>query len=216
MFFGVCFESLNTPSVKASSTLEFSVPHELGNSSRSRRSSYFRPPIVSFIRVIWLLLHLILVLTGTRTIRYLDSILEHGAMVIQDTVVLRPLVLNSLGTIPAHVGCVINDKQWEFRSATTNTFENGNVQLDGVHARGSFLRHNPRLNHPLLDLKAKLALSHNRISGEEFYKAIPSAYGYRDYFSTCIQIPASPRGVRRKQLGWIWISHRAGDSNGYQ
>lgn len=128
-------------------------------------------------------------LTGTR-IRYLDSVLEHGAMVIQDTVVLRPLVLNALGTIPAHVGCVINDKQWEFRSATTNAFENGYVQLDGVHARGSFLRHNPRLKHgayPLLDLKAKLALSHNQISGEEFYQAIPSAYGYRDYFSICIR-----------------------------
>jgi hypothetical protein len=123
-------------------------------------------------------------------IRYLDSVLEHGAMVIQDTAVLRPLLLNALGTIPAHVGCVINDKQWEFRSATTNTFENGNVQLDGVHAHGSFLRHNPRLNHsayPLLDLKAKLALSHNRISGEEFYRAIPSAYGFRDWFSTCIR-----------------------------
>lgn len=123
-------------------------------------------------------------------IRYLDSVLEHGAIVIQDTVVLRPFVLNALGAIPAHVGCVINDNQWEFRSASTNTFENGTVQLDGVHARGSFLRHNPRLNHsayPLLDLKAKLALSHIRISGEEFYRAIPSAYGYRDCFSTCIR-----------------------------
>ena len=111
-------------------------------------------------------------------------------MVIQDTVVLRPFVLNALGTIPAHVGCVISGNQWEFRSAITNTFEDGNVQLDGVHARGSFLRHNPRLNHsahPLLDLTAKLALSRNRISGEEFYSAIPSAYGYRDCFSTCIR-----------------------------
>ena len=116
--------------------------------------------------------------------------MEHGAIVIQDIVVLRPLILNALGTIPAHVGCIINDKRWEFRSAATNTFENGTPQLDGVHARGSFLRHNPRLNrsaYPLLDVKAKLTLSHNRISGEEFYKAIPSAYGYRNCFSTYIR-----------------------------
>ena len=130
-------------------------------------------------------------LTGTR-IRFLDSVLEHGAMVIQDTVVLRPLVLNALGAIPAHVGCIINDhlKQWEFRSAITNNFYNGDVELDGIHARGSFLRHNPQLNqsaYPRLDLKAKLADSHKQVSGEEFYKAIPSAYGYRDCFSTCIQ-----------------------------
>ena len=130
-----------------------------------------------------------LVLKGTR-IRYLDSVLEHGAMVVRDTVVLRPLVMNTLETIPAHVGCVINDDQWEFRSAATNTFDNGNVKLDGVHARGSFSRYNLRLNHsayPLLDVKAKLAVSYNRISGEEFYRTIPSAYGYRDHFSTCIR-----------------------------
>jgi len=136
-----------------------------------------------------LLLHLILVLTDM-CIRYLDSVLENGAMVIKDTVILRPLVLNARGTIPAHMGCVINGNQWEFRTAATNTFDNGIIQLDAVHARGTFLRHNPQFNSNtprFLDLKTKLASACGYITGEEFYKAIPSAYGYRGHFATCIK-----------------------------
>jgi hypothetical protein len=111
-------------------------------------------------------------------------------MVIKDTVVLRPLVLNALGTIPTHAGCVINGNQWEFRTAATNTFDNGNVRLDAVHARGTFLQRNPQINSSIprfLDLKTKLASARGCITGEEFYKAIPSAYGYRGYFSSYIK-----------------------------
>ena len=111
-------------------------------------------------------------------------------MIIKDMVILLPLVLNARGTVPAHAGCVLEGNRWEFRTASTNTYDNGSILLDAVHARGTFLRHNPQSKPSTpqsFDMKSKLALSRGLITGVEFYKALPSAFGYREYFSNHIK-----------------------------
>ena len=111
-------------------------------------------------------------------------------MVVKDTKILRPLILGARGTDPGHVGWVTDGNEWEFRVATSNTFDNGVIKLDTTYASGFFLTHNPQFdpNEPRrLDIDSKLALSRCSITGEEFYQAIPSIYGYCDNFSSYIK-----------------------------
>jgi Polyketide synthase dehydratase len=111
-------------------------------------------------------------------------------MIVKDTKILRPLILGTRGTDPGHVGCLADGVEWEFRVATSNTFDNGYIKLDTIYASGSYLSHNPQFdpNEPRrFDVDSKLALSRCSITGEEFYQAIPSIYGYRDNFSTYIK-----------------------------
>jgi Polyketide synthase dehydratase len=108
-------------------------------------------------------------------------------MVVIDIEILRPLILGARGTDPGHVGCLIDAGEFEFRVATSNTFDNGYIKLDTIYATGAFLTDNSQFdaNEPRrFDVDSKLALSRCSITGEEFYQAIPSIYGYRDNFSS--------------------------------
>lgn len=123
-------------------------------------------------------------------IRYLESIFENGAMVVKDVHFQRPLVLNRHRSAPAYVGCIARDETWEFRAATTSAFDNGNIQLDTEYASGRFLPQNTRYdpNNPkLLDVDSMLSLARRSISGEDFYSALPSTYGYKDQFCSYIR-----------------------------
>ena len=123
-------------------------------------------------------------------IRYIDSILENGAMVVSEVTINRPLVLGARGTDPGHAGLVTNKGAWEFRVATSNTYDNGYIKLDTVNADGAYLDHNPDFdpNEPKrFDIDSKLALSRCSITGEEFYQAIPTIYGYCGNFSSYIK-----------------------------
>jgi len=86
--------------------------------------------------------------------------------------------------------CIAHDDKWEFRAATTSAFDNGNIQLDTDYASGGYSLQNTRFdpdNPKLLDVDSMLSLARGSISGEEFYGALPSAYGYRDHFCNYIQ-----------------------------
>ena len=123
-------------------------------------------------------------------IRYIESILENGAMVLSEVEIFRPLIMGARGTDPGHIGLLTNGANWEFRVATSNTFDNGYIKLDTVYASGTFLTNNPKFdpNEPRhFDVDSKLALSRCSITGEEFYQAIPSIYGYRDNFTSYIK-----------------------------
>ena len=122
--------------------------------------------------------------------RYIESILENGAMVLNDTKILRPLIMGARGTDPGHVGLLTDGIEWEFRVATSNTYDNGYIKLDTIYASGAYLTNNPKFdpNEPKhFDIDSKLALSRCSITGEEFYQAIPSIYGYRDNFTSYIK-----------------------------
>ena len=111
-------------------------------------------------------------------------------MVVKDIKIIRPLILGARGTVPGYVGFGIDGMEWEFRVAASNTFDNGYIKLDTAYASGSYLSHNPQFNpnEPRhFDIDSKLALSRCSITGEEFYQAIPSIYGYRDNFSSYVK-----------------------------
>ena len=111
-------------------------------------------------------------------------------MILKDTKILRPLVMGARGTDPGHVGLKTNGIAWEFQVATSNTFDNGYIRLDTIYASGTYLCNNPEFdpNEPRrFDIDSKLALSRCSITGEEFYQAIPSIYGYRDNFTSYIK-----------------------------
>ncbi|KAF8800322.1 hypothetical protein BYT27DRAFT_6834852 [Phlegmacium glaucopus] len=121
---------------------------------------------------------------------YVESILENGAMVVSDVKILRPLMLGARGSDPGHVGCINDGKEFEFRVATSNTYDNGYIKLDTIYATGAFLTSNPQFDpdEPIrFDVDSKLALSRCSITGEEFYQAIPTIYGYQDNFSSYIK-----------------------------
>ncbi|KAF9223007.1 ketoacyl-synt-domain-containing protein, partial [Gyrodon lividus] len=121
---------------------------------------------------------------------YVESILENGAMVVQDIAIHKPLVLKGHDTFPTHAGCVIDGHRWQFRASTTDEFDNGAVVLDTVYASGTFSRVNSgfRVNIPLkFDITSKLAHSCGSVTGDEFYSAIPSAYQYQGHFRDYLQ-----------------------------
>jgi hypothetical protein len=123
-------------------------------------------------------------------VRYIDSILENGAMVVMDVKILRPLIMGARGTDPGHVGLLTDHNEFEFRVATSNTYDNGYIKLDTIYATGAYLTNNPKFDaneRRHFDIDSKLALSRNSITGEEFYQAIPSIYGYRDNFASYIK-----------------------------
>ena len=123
-------------------------------------------------------------------VRYIESILENGAMVLKDTKILRPLIMGARGTDPGHVGLLTDGAEWEFRVATSNTYDNGYIKLDTIYATGAYFTSNPKFDpdEPKhFDIDSKLALSRCSITGEEFYQAIPTIYGYRDNFTSYIK-----------------------------
>ncbi|KAH9923014.1 putative nonribosomal peptide synthetase [Amylocystis lapponica] len=114
---------------------------------------------------------------------YLEAILENGAMIIKDFAVHKPLVLAAHDTDPVHAGC--------FRASTSNTFNNGEVILDTLYASGSFVKENPAFDEAqprMFDLKDVLSRSIMSITGDEFYDAIPSGYGYKDHFRNYLKL----------------------------
>ncbi|KIK85335.1 hypothetical protein PAXRUDRAFT_831969 [Paxillus rubicundulus Ve08.2h10] len=116
---------------------------------------------------------------------YVESILENGAMVVEDIVIHKPLVLPGHDTIPMHAGCIVDGHRWQFRASTTAEFDNGAIVLDTAYASGTFSRVNPgfRADAPLtFDIASKLAHSCGFVTGDEFYSAIPSAYQYKAHF----------------------------------
>lgn len=112
-------------------------------------------------------------------------------MVVSDITIHKPLVLGGSGSIPGHAGCVINGDKWEFRAATTPTYDDGVIILDSVYASGSFSRANPAYDEKaprIFDFQAKLAHSQGSVIGDEFYAAIPSAYRYQDHFKNYLKV----------------------------
>jgi hypothetical protein len=130
-----------------------------------------------------------------RPTRYVESILENGAMAVHDIEIHKPLVLIAHGADPGHAGCVINDNRWEFRASTTNTFDNGHIDLDTVYASGTCPENlaYDESNPLMFDVGSVLSRSQASITGDEFYDAIPSAYKYqshfRNYLKTVHEVP---------------------------
>jgi hypothetical protein len=120
--------------------------------------------------------------------RYIESILEHGALTVGNVQIQKPLALKPSGTTPAHVGCIINGNTWEFRSSTSDHFEAGSIVLDTVHASGSFSITPPAESGIVFDVSTKLSQSQGSLTGEQFYRVIPAAYNYRDHFSDYIKV----------------------------
>ncbi|KAF9238195.1 putative nonribosomal peptide synthetase [Melanogaster broomeanus] len=122
---------------------------------------------------------------------YIESILENGAMVVQDVTIHKPLILKGHDTIPTHAGCIVDGHRWQFRASTTDEFDNGSAVLDTVYASGTFWRVNPgfRADMPLMfDIASKLAHSCGSVTGDEFYCAIlASAYQYKGHFRDYLQ-----------------------------
>ncbi|KAF9219105.1 putative nonribosomal peptide synthetase [Gyrodon lividus] len=121
---------------------------------------------------------------------YVESILENGAMVVQDIAIHKPLVLKGHDTFPTHAGCIIDGHRWQFRASTTDRFDNGTIVLDTVYASGMFSRVNSGFcaDVPLtFDIGSKLTHSCGSITGDEFYSALPSAYQYQGHFRNYLQ-----------------------------
>lgn len=108
-------------------------------------------------------------------------------MTIRNVQIQKPLALKPSGTTPAHVGCIINENTWEFRSSTMDHFEAGSIVLDTVHASGSFSI-TPPAESGMFDVSKKLSQSQGSLTGEQFYRTIPAAYNYRDHFSDYIKV----------------------------
>jgi len=112
-------------------------------------------------------------------------------MVVNHATIHKPYVLNGAGSLPGHAGCVINGDKWEFKATTTPQYDNGTIILDSVYASGSFSRVNPAYDENVsrtFDFRAKLAHSQGSVTGDEFYEAIPSAYGYQDHFRNYLKV----------------------------
>ncbi|EMD32324.1 PKS/NRPS enzyme [Gelatoporia subvermispora B] len=116
---------------------------------------------------------------------YIEAILENGAMVVKDFAVHKPLVLAAHAADPTHAGCIISGNRFEFRASTSNTFVNGDVVLDTCYASGTFYKENPAFDEArpkTFDVNEALSRAVGSITGDEFYDAIPSAYGYKEHF----------------------------------
>ena len=106
-------------------------------------------------------------------------------MVASNISIHKPLVLNGTGSIPTHVGCVIDGDKWEFKASPNVEYVKGQIVLDTVYASGQFSRVNPAYDESaprMFDFNAKLASSRGSVTGDEFYEAIPSAYRYQRHF----------------------------------
>lgn len=122
---------------------------------------------------------------------YIESILENGAMVVTNTAIHKPLVLNGPGSNPTHAGCIIDGDKWQFRASTNNEFSDRDIILDSVYASGQFSRVNPAYEEGapfMFDFRAKLACSQGSVTGDEFYAAIPAAYRYQKHFRDYLKV----------------------------
>ena len=112
-------------------------------------------------------------------------------MVASNVSIHKPLVLNGTGSIPTHVGCVIDGDKWEFRASPNVEYVKGQIVLDTVYASGQFSRVNPAYDESapsMFDFNAKLASSRGSVTGDEFYEAIPSAYRYQRHFKDYLKV----------------------------
>ena len=99
--------------------------------------------------------------------------------------------LNSTGSIPTHVGCVINGNKWGFKASPNVEYVKGQIILDTIYASGQFSRVNPIYNEAaprMFDFNAKLASSLGSMTDDEFYEAIPSAYCYQRHFKDYLKV----------------------------
>ena len=99
--------------------------------------------------------------------------------------VLKPFVLNGHGSTPGHAGVIINGDHWEFRGSTDSNYADGKVVIETVYASGHFKRENPDYdpeNVPTLDILSLMASSLVSMTGDEFYKTLPSNYDYQGDF----------------------------------
>ena len=55
-------------------------------------------------------------------------------MVVSNTAIHKPLVLNSTGSIPTHAGCDIDGDKWQFKAPPNFDYVRGEVILDTVYA----------------------------------------------------------------------------------
>ena len=116
---------------------------------------------------------------------YTEAILENGAFVVENMKVLRPFVLNGHGATPGHAGVIINCDHWGFRSSTDSNYADGKAVIETIYASGYFKRENPNFdpeNVPTLDVQSLMASSLVSMTGDEFYKTLPSNYDYRGQF----------------------------------
>ena len=116
---------------------------------------------------------------------YTEAILENGALVVENMKVFKPFVLNGHGAIPGHAGTVIHGDHWEFRGSTDSKYADGKPLLETVYASGHFKRENPDYdpeNVPTIDIASLMASSLVSMTGDEFYKTLPSSYDYQDHF----------------------------------
>ncbi|KAJ3033802.1 hypothetical protein HDV00_005815 [Rhizophlyctis rosea] len=118
---------------------------------------------------------------------YVESILEHGAMVIRDVKIAKPLVMADKETSPAHVGLEVKDSNWAFRSSSNASYTAGELRMDVTYANGTFSKNNTAIDEsgirpPRVDIQAMIKTAEQMITGDQFYESIPSSYKYTDYF----------------------------------
>ncbi|KIM55674.1 hypothetical protein SCLCIDRAFT_87905, partial [Scleroderma citrinum Foug A] len=109
-------------------------------------------------------------------------------MVASNVAIHKPLILNGTGSIPTHVGCVIDSDKWEFKASPD---VKGQIVLNTVYAGGQFSRVNPAYDESaprMFDFNAKLASSRGSVNGDEFCEAIPSAYRYQEHFKDYLKV----------------------------
>ncbi|KAJ3146079.1 hypothetical protein HDU86_000536 [Geranomyces michiganensis] len=122
---------------------------------------------------------------------YVEAILEHGAMVVENMSVSKPLVMLAADAFPAHVGTVINGDKFAICSSTNSTFDKGHIVMDTTYAAGTFALSNPAMEIELMrpaDLLVSNILTNScgSIKGDAFYNCIPAGYNYSELFRTLL------------------------------
>ncbi|KAJ3195836.1 hypothetical protein HK101_010930 [Irineochytrium annulatum] len=116
---------------------------------------------------------------------YIDAILEHGAMVVTNVTVAKPLVVNGADASPNHLGLHCRDNTWEFRGSTNGTFLNGDVVFDTTYAGGNWSPVNlavDRKSPRRFDARSLAKEAAATLQASDFYDAIPAGYNYTGHF----------------------------------
>ncbi|KAF9235028.1 hypothetical protein BU15DRAFT_78404 [Melanogaster broomeanus] len=102
--------------------------------------------------------------------RYVDSIMENGAMAATSIVIHNPLVPNGSGR--GSCACRLPPAS----SMATNGNSKVSTNTDYNNGENAYDENAPRM----LDVEAKLACSRGSVTGNEFYHAIPGACRYQE------------------------------------
>ncbi|KAJ3194330.1 hypothetical protein HK101_002999 [Irineochytrium annulatum] len=116
---------------------------------------------------------------------YIDAILEHGAMVVTNVTVAKPLVVNGSDASPNHLGLQVRENGWEFRGSTNGAFLNGDIVFDTTYASGSWSPVNlaiDRKSPRKFDVPSLVKSSRASLTPKDFYDAIPAGYNYTGHF----------------------------------